>query len=407
MEREGHKKRCLIVTPKLPYPPNDGGNIRMFNMIKRLHASYDLDLASFTICKYSREDMDCLKTFFKNIYTLDFKSPFGKILWMTLKSFVSKRPVIYARYYQKEMIQLLARMSSKENYDLALFSNMHMAQYCYLFPRAFKMLDAHNNDIRIMRRWADTQPNIIKRLIGYNQTICIEKFYKRMLPFLNAIITVSEGEKGEFEKLCPGSNLIVCRNGVDLDHYKTDSPEKDGSLLYTGDMSWWPNTDACHYFIREIFPLIKEKKPDARLVLAGREPPFSLLTLRSRNIEITGYVEDIRPYFEKAGVFVVPLRAGGGTRLKILEAMAMKVPVVSTSVGCEGLEVENGRHLLIRDNPRDFAESVVKITADDAFSRDLASNAFTLVKTAYNWESILEDMIQQIERKYNNFITLS
>lgn len=406
METQGEKKRCLIVTPKLPYPPNDGGNIRMFNMIKHFHKYYDMDLVSFTICKYTSEDMDYLKSFFRNIYTLDFKSPFSKILWMTLTSFISKRPIIYIRYYQNEMIRLLTRMSSQVNYDLAFFSNMHMAQYCYLFPRAFKILDAHNNDIRIMRRWSDTQTNIIKRLFGYTQTSCIENFYKRMLPFLNAVITVSEKEREEFDKLCPGANLIVCRNGVDLDHYKSDAPaEKDGSLLYTGDMSWWPNTDASLYFIRDIFPLIKQKKPEVRLVLAGREPPFSLLTLRGKDIEITGYVEDIRPYFQKAGVFVVPLRAGGGTRLKILEAMAMKVPVVSTSVGCEGLEVENERHLIIRDNPGEFAKAVISILTNQELQEKLTSEAYFLILSEYNWETILGNLARNLDENIASWRT--
>ncbi|MBN1899722.1 glycosyltransferase, partial [Candidatus Sumerlaeota bacterium] len=124
---------------------------------------------------------------------------------------------------------------------------------------------------------------------------------------------------------------------------------------------------------------------------------------RSKDIEITGYVQDIRPYFERARAFVVPLRTGGGTRLKILEAMAMKAPVVSTSVGCEGLEVENERHILIRDNPKEFAESVVNLIENPALSERLASQAYDLVRTAYNWEGILEGALQQIEQRAKMF----
>lgn len=182
--------------------------------------------------------------------------------------------------------------------------------------------------------------------------------------------------------------------GVDTEHFRpsgTIQPERF-HLVFTGSMDWLPNHDAMLYFIQDILPLIRETIPDVRLTIVGRNPfpRLNELSRRDPRIVVTGRVDDVRPFMERAAAYVIPLRIGGGTRLKVFEAMAMEKPIVSTSIGVEGLPVRDGEHVLIADHPREFARCVLRVLKEEAFAARLAQQAAAYVRREFGWERVAQ-----------------
>lgn len=386
-----------MVTPRIPYPPNDGGAIRMFNILKSLSRNYELDLLTFDEGE-NEENLEKLRKYCNK--TVRIKLPSSKLRNGTcfLKSLFLRWPYVYLRYSSGKMASALKRINDEEEYDFIFFNNLHTAQYCKHVKDTPAIADLHNNDSVIMKRWAERQSSYLMKKLGNIQARYIMKSLRKILSQIDLVITVSEKEKRQLQKFAPKTEFITANNGVDLEYFTpSQKPAEEPNLLFTGDMAWWPNTDASFFFLKEIFPQIRKESPDAKLILAGRRPPEDLCSQAGDHVEITGFVDDIRPYFHLAKVFVVPLRVGGGTRLKILEAMAMKIPVVSTSIGCEGLEVKDGDHLMIKDDPVKFSQAVIYLLNDDMLSEKLIKNSFKLVSTKYDWEIIMRDLINKLE----------
>ncbi len=190
--------------------------------------------------------------------------------------------------------------------------------------------------------------------------------------------------------------------GVDTDFFRPRRAEKRDphNLVFTGSMDWLPNEDAIRYFTSQIMPLIKQKLPNVTLTVVGRNPYPALqeLSRRDPSVFITGRVDDVRPYMERAAAYIVPLRIGGGTRLKIFEAMAMEKPLISTTVGAEGLPVRNESELLLADTPEDFAAAVVRVLGDDEFAFHLGRHSARLVREQYGWNRVAQRFVEICER---------
>jgi len=193
--------------------------------------------------------------------------------------------------------------------------------------------------------------------------------------------------------------------GVDTEFFRPSGEEtiNPHGLVFTGSMDWLPNEDAIRYFVDEILPRIKERIPDATLTVVGRNPYPSLVELSKSNesIIVTGRVDDVRPFMERAAVYIVPLRIGGGTRLKIFEAMAMEKAIVSTTIGAEGLPIENGEELLLEDTPEGFANSVVRLLQDQELTRRVGQRAATKVRSTFGWRRVAESFADLCEGTVN------
>ena len=192
--------------------------------------------------------------------------------------------------------------------------------------------------------------------------------------------------------------MAVVPNGVDLDYFHVlPQPIQRRHLVFTGSMDWRPNQDAARYFVREILPLLKQVRPELECTFVGRNPPADIERLADiPGVHITGTVGDVRPYVERAAVYIVPLRIGGGSRLKILEALAMGRAVVSTTVGAEGLDVVHDKHLLLADDPRTFADCVLRLLDDQQRCRSLSTEGRRLVEQHYGWDALAD--------RFGNFV---
>jgi glycosyltransferase involved in cell wall biosynthesis len=256
------------------------------------------------------------------------------------------------------------------------------------------VLFQHNVEAMIWKRHYEVQTNRVKKAYLYGQWQKMRRFEKEMCRRFDSVIAVSADDRDQMKREYGAEAVFDVPTGVDVEFFRPSGAvqaEKHG-IVFTGSMDWLPNEDAIRYFMREIMPLIKNKVPDATLTVVGRNPPPALVD-RSKedpSLVITGRVDDVRPYIENAAVYIVPLRIGGGTRLKIFEAMAMEKPVVSTTVGAEGLPLTHGVELLLADAPETFADAVVKLFGDSQYATELGQRAAAVVRENHGWRPVTE-----------------
>lgn len=254
---------------------------------------------------------------------------------------------------------------------------------------ALKVLDAHNVEYDNTRRMAKIKNKPLRRLYYQIEWKKMMRDELAMAHQQDAILTTSVRDKLLFDEQTPNIPKFVIPNGVDLSYFKPRDvePEKH-TLVFVGMMTYVPNYDGVLYFLDEIFPRILSVLPDAKIYIVGKNPPVAISKRANKNIIITGFVDDVRPIIQKASVYVVPLRMGGGTRLKIVEALSMKKPIVTTSIGCEGIDVIHRKSVLIADEPQQFADSVIELCRDRELANQLTKNGYELVYRNYGWESV-------------------
>lgn len=255
------------------------------------------------------------------------------------------------------------------------------------------VLDCYDICSAMVERRYRTAPDPKHRLYEWIEWRKVRAFERRTFQACGHVLVASDPDRARALALSPKSRVSVAPNGVDTDTFANAAPgiHEPRSLLFTGAMAYPPNVEAAAYFCRDILPAILHDFPDAVLTLAGRDPAPAILDLAGRrpgNIVVTGSVHDMRPYLERAAVCVVPLLNGGGTRLKILEALSMQKAVVTTSLGCEGIAAVDGEHLLIADTPQAFAEATKRLLADSGLREKLGRQGRTLATQKYDWRAI-------------------
>lgn len=397
----------LFITGIFPYPLNNGRNIRAYNLIKKLSEKNELTLVITEGKKQDLESLNEMKKFCKDIRIIPF-IPLSK-------------PKLFLRLFfglfRKEPLSLLKRYSNKvqEEVDLLLKNNKIDAVICdrltetlYILKRqirAFKVYSTHNIEYLIVQRFSELTTNIFKKmasLLEYKRTMRYERNVWRSFNFA---IAVSETDKNIMSKFMHPQHVFVIPNGIDTEYFKSKSNDSvPFSIIYTGQMGWYPNEDAVVYFKDKIYPLIKKEIPTLKFYIVGSNTSDKVkkLGVGDSNIEITGRVDDIRTCIEKAAVCVVPLRIGSGTRIKILEALSMQKPVVSTHIGCEGLDVTDEENILIADEPNKFADKLITLLKDGVMRQRLGSAGRMFVKQKYDWSIVFDDL-----EKFNTKLGIS
>jgi len=271
----------------------------------------------------------------------------------------------------------------------SIYQSLHVQ-----FGKCLTVLNEHNVESMIVSRYLKTETNIIKKLYASLELSKILNFENKMWKAFDSYFVCSDIDKEAMEKRCRTKNIKVIPNGVDINEFypQLEVPLKPFSLIYTGQINWHPNEDALIFFLKEIYPLIKNKVPEVNFWIVGKGPTeiIKRFAEQDKSITVTGFVDDVRPYMLQSQVFVVPLRIGSGTRLKILEAMAMGKAVVSTTIGCEGLAVKDEENILVADKPDVFAEKVVTLLQNTERTKALESAGRCVVEKEYSWDAIEE-----------------
>ncbi|MDZ7808674.1 MAG: glycosyltransferase family 4 protein [Gracilimonas sp.] len=296
---------------------------------------------------------------------------------------------------------LINKLTDRNDFDLIQVEFPPLCQFDFNAD-AKRIMDAHNVEYDNFYRMYKLEKSLPRKFF-YKQEY--EKFYKEEIDLASqqdAVFTTSERDKEIFHGHLPDKPIHVIPNGVDTEFF---APSKESTepntLVFTGMMGYVPNSNGILYFIDSILPIIRKQIPDIKLYVVGKNPPQSVLDKASDNIIVTGFVDDVRPYVHRSSVYVVPLRMGGGTRLKVLEALSMKKPVVTTSIGCEGIDVLNNEHVIIADKEQEFAESVIKLLKDKKEGKRLSDNGYELIHNHYEWNAIGGKMDAAFQRLLN------
>ena len=383
-------------------PPDTGGKIRSYNILRQLARQHSITLFSF----YAAHNPDVhaeLKHMFDRVVTMPLRIPapksFAEMCDYALRLF-SSEPYGITKYCRPEVRRGLRALLEEENYDVILCDFMAAAGVIPWDCATPKVLFTHNVEATIWRRHYEVASNVIWKAISWQEWRKMEAAERRYLRLADRVLAVSETDRDAFAAFLNAEKLTVIPTGVDVEYFQPlPGEETANSLVFTGSMDWLPNEDAIFYFADAVLPLIREHSPEVFLDVVGRNPSRKLRALAEseKSIRLTGWVDDIRPFVGRASVCIVPLRIGGGTRLKIFEAMAMGKAVVSTSVGAEGLAVRSGENIVLADTPNDFAQAVISLLRDPRRRQQLGAAARTLVQENYSWTIVANDFASALQ----------
>jgi sugar transferase (PEP-CTERM/EpsH1 system associated) len=392
--------KLLFLTPDLPYPPHQGAAIRTYNLIKNLAPDHDVHLLSFLQGGDEGQRMEALSPYCASVVTVP--APSRSAGRRALSVLLSSRPDMALRLPSAEFNNRLRILLSRERFDFVQVEAIEMAQYGLAAqdmrassPQPLVVFDDINAEYLLQRRAFETDVRHPRRWLGAAYSLVqwrkLQRYERRVCQRLDRIVVVSEADATALQRLVPGLHCFVVPNGVDTSYFQPTSPsaESDTTLVYTGKMDFRPNVDAVLWFVEDVLPLVRQQVPEVTFKIVGRNPHLRLRALgEAPNVTLTGYVSDVRPYVEEAAVYVVPLRVGGGTRLKVMEAMSMGKAIVSTSLGCEGIGVSHGRELLIADDAGSFAQAVVSLMKDRDRRRTLQVAARDTAEREHDWTQI-------------------
>jgi sugar transferase (PEP-CTERM/EpsH1 system associated) len=384
-------------------PPDTGGKIRSYNILRELARRHSVTFFSF----YGEHDHDQhpeLKDIFDGLVCMPLKLPSAKspaeMLSYGIHLF-SPQPYGITKFCRPEVRRRVRALIEKENYDVIVCDFMAAARVIPWSSPIPKVLFTHNVEATIWRRHYEFSANPVWKTISWLEWKKMEAAERRYLRLADHVLTVSESDRDAFASVADPAKLTAIPTGVDVEYFQPLLiDETPHSLVFTGSMDWLPNEDAIFYFLDEIFPAIIQKLPDVVLEVVGRKPSRKLQARaeQEKNVTLTGWVEDIRPYLARAAVCIVPLRIGGGTRLKIFEAMAMAKAVISTSVGAEGLPVSSGGNIFLADTPKDFADRAIALLQNPSERRRIGTSARAMVQENYGWSQIAESFSQTLHR---------
>jgi sugar transferase (PEP-CTERM/EpsH1 system associated) len=398
--------RILFLTPQSPYPPRKGTALRNWGLISGLSARHRLGLLSFLSPGQEAQLTPPLTTACERVETVPH--PARTHCDRLRDMLTTRQPDMLLRLASRVYAQRLADWLAQESFDIVQVEGIEMAPYLDVIeaahPRPFVVFDDHNceyllqqrtflTDLRAPARWPGAAYSCVqwRRLRRYEAQVCRRA---------DRVLAVSEADAAALQRLSPGLDVTVVPNGIDTQVYAPMLPyPHTPSLVFTGTMDFRPNVDAVLWFARQVLPHIREEAPEARFVIVGQRPHRRLDCLRDDPaVTLTGWVEDTRPYIAEAAVYVAPLRMGGGTRLKLLEAMSMGKPVVATRLGAEGYPVMDGRELLLADTPTDFAAAVLSLLHTPERRTELGQTARIFVERQYDWRVI----VPQVETVYES-----
>lgn len=393
--------RILLLTPQLPYPPDKGTRIRNFGLVKELARQHELGVVSFA----EPGDEAARSGLEPHCRLLGLEPPPRRgRLERALRTVVDPTPDLARRLQDRKLTARLRAVLASEPWDLVQVEALEMAPH-WLAQGGHGppvVLDAHNAEWILQLRHARIDlaaGRPVGAVYSVLQAVKLRRYEGRAVRQADGVIAVSAPDAAALRAVGPPRHLVVAPNGVDSAALPFRAEQPPGAmLLFTGTMDFRPNVDAAVWFAREVWPMVRSERLGARLVIAGRAPRPEVLALAGGGVEVTGEVRTVAPLFAEATLYVAPLRIGGGVRLKLLEAFAYGVPVVSTRLGAEGIDAIDGRDVVLRDEPRAMAAEIVSLLGDEERRRRLAASARALVEAKYDWRRIVPSVETLYER---------
>jgi glycosyltransferase involved in cell wall biosynthesis len=390
--------RTLFLTPQPPFPAHQGTAIRNWGLLRHLAAHEAVSLLSFAPSDFGPPAAELSAV----CQSLEFVPHPARGAPARLRSLLNGRADMSERLASPAFDLALRRRLAAQHFDLIQIEGLELGRYLATIrasaPGTPVVYDAHNAEVAIQQRAWQNDRRQPRRwpVAAYSrlQVPRIARFEAELCRQAEAVTCVSAVDAAALRHGQPALQPVVVANGIDLADYPLAPPVANSTLVFTGKMDYRPNIDAALWFAREILPRVRRAQPAARLAIVGQKPVPALAALAGQEgIDVLGGVPDIRPHIADSAVYVAPLRMGGGTRFKLLEAMALGRPIVSTTIGAEGFDVQSGRELLLADSPEALADCVLKILADPALAARLVSQARSFVAAYYDWAAIIPNLL--------------
>ena len=397
--------KILFLAHLFPLPLDSGGKIKSYYTLRALAKEHDVHVLSYARLDAEYRLLDQLRTVCKDVELVRLSRSKLRQASDLVFSLARGRSFIISRDFRREMQTAVRRAVASFEPDVIHIDHLQMAQFVDFRPPCKTVLDNHNVESAIIKRTAETDTSLPKRLYAVLEWPRLRSYELDVCRKCDVVLTVSDEDGNALRAMDPSlKNLRTVPIGADTDYFQPlDREPGPRNLLFVGTMYWPPNVDAVLHFYRDIFPIIRKRFPDSTLTIAGQRPTSAIRALsRDPAVTVTGYVDDIRDIARECAVMIVPLRAGSGVRVKILNALAMEIPVVSTSVGAEGLDVSDGEHLLIADTAQEFAGAVTKLFENAQLARSLGENGRKLVSAKYSWDAVGDRLLSVYRNDLEN-----
>lgn len=396
--------KVLFLSQIVPYPPHGGVLQRGYNLVRELGAHAEVHLLAFvhpdtlptpSTLEESRQELGRYCASIEYFPLWAKKSSVHKAAALAM-GMVSSSPFGMIAHRSRAYQQSIAAIRRRVPFDILHVDTIGLANFVdRRGPGAATVLTHHNIESMLMARRSQVESRGWARTVLAREAAKLEAAERRISPEFDVNIVMSTNDRDELQRLAPTAVTAVVPNGVDTGYFTPRREDAPPALIYGGGMNMFANKDAVMHFITDVWPIIRASRPDVEFLAVGQDPPPELLAAAARDpkIVVTGYVKDIREYIGRAAVYVVPLRVGGGTRLKVLDAMAMGKAMVSTTVGCEGIAVRPGDHLVVADAPPAFAEQTLALLADAPRRAALGAAARAFVEREYSWPVVGQHLL--------------
>ncbi len=393
--------KILFLANRIPYPPYRGDKLKIFNLAKRLAGKHELYLLTFTQSPEELQYKAKLEEYFKEVHLVHL--PKWKSAVNCLAGAWDDKPIQVLYFQSGEMKQQLAELMSRHKFDAVHVQHLRMSPYLSqnkTIPRILDLPDAFS--LYWERR------KLIKRGLATRIFESIEQ--KRVLKYESVLndydlnLVCSQEDLEYLKQAHPEANLKLLPNGVDLTTFaaKDHDYEHNDIILFTGNMDYAPNVDAVVYFTEQVLPIIRKKFPKVQFVIAGQRPVAKVTELAGEHVTVTGFIKDLAATYNTASVVVAPLRFGAGTQNKVLEAMAMGVPVVCSHIGFKGLGIESGEGAIMQREPEAFANSVIELLNSAKMRKSVGTKGIAVIRQKFDWDAIagtLEGYFKEIGRR--------
>jgi glycosyltransferase involved in cell wall biosynthesis len=391
--------RVLFLTETIPYPLDSGGRIKTYNTLKVLSSEHEVHchalVRDLQRMRFEAELKDVAATLTLHAVERSWWHEISRVAFAQ----VTGAPFLVVRHFYRHVFDQLRSLCLARTFDAVYCDHLSMLEYGRRLGLPI-VLDAHNVEFEIVRRHAATLGLSPWRVFAELEWRRLAQYERRWYPTCRLIYSVSDVDARQIREMAGASVSVVdVPIAIETGTLSVERLADRPTILFVGGLHWPPNADAVSFFVEEIFPLIRQALPDATFTVVGKSPERVAKHVRhATGVQFVGHVADVEPYFRGSRVMVVPIRSGSGMRVKILDSMGRGVPTVATTVGCEGIDVVAGKHLLVADDPEAFAASVVRVLTDDVLARCLSEAGRELVASAYDLTAIRARLLGALSR---------
>ncbi len=388
----------LFITTRIPYPPYEGHQIRSYNLLKHVCSVHNVHLLTFARKEEGISGIKHLETLCASVSAVEIPVEHNPIRWMRelAAGLITEKPFVIRKYCSAQMIRKIRECIEQKSPDLVHFDMLPLAQYRLWCENLPVILDEHNvESLLLERRAKEGCRNRGCAIFFMNQAKKLRHFETAACGGVDQVLACSSDDAEMLRSMAEGCSVEVVANGVALDYFlPQEAIDRDPhNMVFVGGMGWFPNRDGMDYFLKEVMPLVCREIPEATCTIVGKADELKVPKDLVSKVHLAGFVDDLRPWVWRAGIYVLPLRLGSGTRLKLLEAMAMEKPIVSTPVGCEGVDVSHERELLVAEQPDEMAEAIVRLMRNPGLAHALGEQARRKAVEAYDWNVIGERLL--------------